>query len=185
MTDVKKKIKEYLESATKKNLNFMTLSCASFLDKRYSSLSFLNSKKKAEVKKKILDELKQLEAESSMELIEPKAPPPKKKRLLSFDIDGGEEIELVEGEGQAEREMKSFELEPKLTIEEDPLEWLKYRKQKYPLIFQLSRKYFSVMGTSTPAERVFSKMGRVLTKSRMSMKGDLFSSLMFLSDCNL
>ena len=54
--------------------------------------------------------------------------------------------------------VKSFELEPKLTIEEDPLEWLKYRKQKYPLIFQLSRKYFSVMGTSTPAERVFSKI---------------------------
>ena len=52
MTDVKKKIKEYLANATKKNLNFLILSCASFLDKRYSSLSFLNDKKKAEVKRK-------------------------------------------------------------------------------------------------------------------------------------
>ena len=184
VTDVKKKIKEYLAKATKKNLNFLILSCATFLDKRYSSMSFLDDKKKAEVKKKILEELHELEANASEEAVELKTPPPKKKRLLSFDIDGDLD-EIVEGEGQAERELKSFELEAKLTIGENPLEWWKGRRQKYPLMFQLARKYFCVMGTLTPAERVFSKMGRVLTKSRMSMKGDLFSSLMFLSDCNI
>ena len=116
MTDVKKKIKEYLANATKKNLNFLILSCASFLDKRYSSLSFLNDKKKAEVKKKILEDLQELEADAPEEAVELKTPPPKKKRLVSFDIDGDLD-EVVEGEGQAERELKSFELEARLTIE--------------------------------------------------------------------
>ena len=36
-----------------------------------------------------------------------------------------------------------------------------------------------------PAERVFSELGRVLEKRRLRMKDSLFSSLMFLSDCNL
>ena len=86
---------------------------------------------------------------------------------------------------QAEKEMKSFELEGKLIIDDDPLGWWKGRQSKYPLLSQLAKKYLCIMGTSTSAERVFSAMGRVLTKTRMRMSENMFSSLMFLSDCNL
>jgi hypothetical protein len=47
---------------------------------------------------------------------------------------------------------------------------------------RLARKYLAIMGTSTPAERVISRLGLVLTKTRSSMSGELFSKIMFLSD---
>ena len=68
---------------------------------------------------------------------------------------------------------------------EDPLLWWKGRMKRYPLMIQLARKYLPVQGTSTPAERVMSKLGKILTKARMRMKSDLFNALMFLSDCDL
>ena len=111
-------------------------------------------------------------------------PPSKKKKGFSMDIDGDSE-ELETGHTQAEREFKSFEGERKLDPTEDPFPWWNSRKAKYPLMSQQARKYLSVMGTSTPAERVFSELGRVLEKRRLRMKDSLFSSLMFLSDCNL
>ena len=47
-----------------------------------------------------------------------------------------------------------------------------------------SQFYFLVMqGTSTPAERVFSDMGTVLSKKRLAMTEENFEMLMFLSDC--
>ena len=83
------------------------------------------------------------------------------------------------------QEFRSYQKEGKLTIEENPILWWFNRKEEYPLMIKLARKYLCVMGTSTPAERVFSRMGRVLSKSRMAMSDKLFSTLMFLSDCNI
>ena len=158
------------------------LSKASYLDKRYSTLSFLPENKKESVKREILEELKELEAvwkESGSQ-----APQKKKKRFLCYDIDG-EDTSDNDNCNQAEKEMKSFDLEGKLNIDEDPFSWWRSRKAKYPLMVKLARKYLAVQGTSTPAERVMSKLGRVLDKRRMAMKSLLFSALMFLSDCSL
>ena len=44
----------------------------------------------------------------------------------------------------------------------------------------LLKIYFQA--TSTPAERVISRLGLVLTKRRLGMKGPLFSKIMYLSD---
>ena len=180
VTSLKREIRDYLFENTKKNLNFLALGCSSFLDKRWSTLSFLTDVKKKEVKAKIMSELQQLESEWEGHL----PPPPKKRKGLCMDIDGDSE-ELESGDSQAEREFKSFEAERKLDPNEDPFPWWMSRKAKYPLLSQLARKYLAVMGTSTPAERVFSQMGRVLEKKRLRMKDTLFSSLMFLSDCDL
>ena len=72
----------------------------------------------------------------------------------------------------------------RVSIRQNDQVWFNWKK-KYPLMLKLARKYLCVMGTSTPAERVFSKMGRVLSKTRMAMSDKLFSELMFLSDINL
>ena len=48
---------------------------------------------------------------------------------------------------------------------------------------RLSRKYLSVQGTATPAERIMSRLGEILNKRRQAMKGELFSKIMFLTDC--
>ena len=92
---------------------------------------------------------------------------------------------LFLGETKADQEFRSYQKEGKLTIEENPILWCFNRKEEYPLMIKLARKYLCVMGTSIPAERVFSRMGRVLSKSRMAMSDKLFSTLMFLSDCNI
>ena len=143
-------------------------------------MSFLSDVKKEEVKAKIMSELQQLELEWEGQL----PPPPKKRKGLCMDIDGDSE-ELEDGDTQAEREFKSFEAERKLDPNEDPFTWWMNRKAKFPLLSQIARKYLAVMGTSIPAERLFSQLGRVLEKRRLRMKDSLFSSLMFLSDCDL
>ena len=58
-------------------------------------------------------------------------------------------------------------------------------KRKSTSFAKLARKYFSIQGTSTAAERAMSNMGNVLTKKRLSMKQDLFNALMYLSDCDI
>ena len=175
--DVKKELSSYLREATIKNINVNALSKASYLDKRYSTFSFMPGKK-GEVRDQILSELKELELEFGVE-----NPQPKKRRLLSLDID--DDNNLYSGLSPAERELKLFDEEGKISSEENPMLWWKGRKNKYPLLARLARKYFSIQGTSTAAERVMSDMGLVLTKKRLRMKQDLFNALMFLSDCDL
>ena len=46
----------------------------------------------------------------------------------------------------------------------------------------LARKYMRVPGTSTQAERVFSWMGWLLNKRRLSMSGETVSMQHFLKD---
>ena len=62
------------------------MSCASYLDKRYSTLSFLKQDEIRHVKTKIRNELDILEVNWRASLT-PEHSRAKKKRLLSFDID--------------------------------------------------------------------------------------------------
>ena len=48
--------------------------------------------------------------------------------------------------------------EPTLDKELDPFGWWRNRKQKYPILMRLVRKYLCVPATSTQAEGVFSWM---------------------------
>ena len=72
--------------------------------------------------------------------------------------------------------------ERKLKSDADPFEWWRNQRWEYSLMAKLARKYLAVQGTSTPAERVISRLGAVLTKRRQSLTGELFSKMMFLSD---
>ena len=62
-----------------------------------------------------------------------------------------------------------------------PGSWWRLNKDKYPHVARLARKYLSVQGTSTPAERVMSDMGLILNKKRLSMSDDNFSRLVHLT----
>ena len=179
--EVKKELSDYLRNATIKNINVNALSKASFLDKRYSTFSFMPGKKK-DVREMILRELRDLqELDDAVGLDELRAV--KKRRLLSLDID--DDNNEFDNLSKAERELKLYDLEGKISSTENPLLWWKGRKEKFPLLAQLARKYLAIQGTSTAAERVMSTMGNILTKKRLRMKQDLFNSLMFLSDCDL
>lgn len=65
----------------------------------------------------------------------------------------------------------------------DPLAWWKQHQLKYPRLAVLARRYLSVISTSVPAERVFSKGGWTVNKRRCALSDESVSILVFLS-CN-
>jgi len=65
----------------------------------------------------------------------------------------------------------------------DPLSWWKEHEAKYPRLATLARRFLSVMATSVPSERVFSKSGWIANKRRCSLSDEKLSLLTFIS-CN-
>ena len=53
------------------------------------------------------------------------------------------------------------------------------------LVSKLACKYLCVLASSNQSERDMSKMGVILTRRRLQMKGQLFNMLMFFSDVNI
>ena len=69
-----------------------------------------------------------------------------------------------------------------METEKDSLDWWRAKKEEYPTLVRLARKYLCVPSTSTQAERVFSWMGWLLNKRRLSMSGETVSMQLFLKD---
>lgn len=52
---------------------------------------------------------------------------------------------------------------------------------EYPNLYEIAIKYLSIVGTSVPSERLFSKAGNILTEKRSRLSGTRLSKLIFLS----
>ena len=182
----KSDFKREMKTRCNSNLNRKTLIKASFLDKRFEKIEkFIEKREAEEVIKEIKSELDDIQAVQA-EVMEKndkennnEEPPKKKKRFLAVSISDSEDEEV----SNAEEEFLRYRAEPKLRSDGCPFEWWRSRKAEYPIMARLARKYLAVSGTSTPAERVISRLGLVLSKRRLRMKGELFSKIMFLSDC--
>lgn len=61
-----------------------------------------------------------------------------------------------------------------------PLKWWKSRAEVFPEISNLAEKYLSVMATSVPCERIFSKSGQLLNEKRSNLKASRVDKLLFL-----
>ena len=79
-------------------------------------------------------------------------------------------------------ELNRYQTEKKLTSDGDPLSSWRSHRAEYPVIARLVRKYLTVQGTSTRAERAISRLEIVLSKSRQAMSGPMFLKIMFLTD---
>ena len=66
--------------------------------------------------------------------------------------------------------------------DEDPLDWWRARKQNYPNMIQLVKKYLCIPATSTQAERAFSALGFLLNKRRLCLSGSNVNAQLFLHD---
>ena len=172
-----------LERRCDANLNQEVLRKASFFDKRYSNLKFLTEEERGVVLDEIRAELMDLEEKTKrQQLVEAGGDVnqnPPKRRKLGLGLSDSEDEEDVPS---AEAELASYQAERKLKTDGCPFGWWRDRRESYPYLSRLARKYLSVQATSTPAERVMSSMGIVLEKKRQSMTGELFSEIMFLSD---
>ena len=166
------------------NLNRKVLAKASFFDKRFEKIEkFLDEMESENVLSDIRSELYDLERSLEIENNDDRnnneeEPAKKKKRVLGTGFfDSDDEDDITAGE-----ELERYRRESKLKADACPFLWWRNRCKEYPLLARLARKYLAVSGTSTPSERVISRLGLVLTKKRLSMRGDFFSKVMFLSD---
>jgi len=80
----------------------------------------------------------------------------------------------------AENEINEYLALEEIPFDKDPYTWWNERKEKFPILSQLSRKILGIRAASTPSERLFSDAGNLLTVKRTRIKPDLFSRVMFL-----
>jgi hypothetical protein len=64
----------------------------------------------------------------------------------------------------------------------NPLMWWKHNAVHFPHLAQLARKYLCVPATSAASERLFSKAGRVITRTRAALHPSTASALVFLKE---
>ncbi|XP_011156674.1 zinc finger BED domain-containing protein 4 [Solenopsis invicta] len=70
---------------------------------------------------------------------------------------------------------------PLASLEDNPLEKWESMRLTYPSLYTIARKYLSIVGTSVPAERLFSKMGTATIQSRNQLSKKRLSKLLFLN----
>ena len=80
------------------------------------------------------------------------------------------------------KELENYIQEPKLPESLDPLcDFWKLQSSRFPRLAELARRYLIVQATSTPSERVFSKMGNTVSKKRGSLTANHTDQTIFLS----
>ncbi|KAL3066097.1 hypothetical protein OYC64_016110 [Pagothenia borchgrevinki] len=110
------------------------------------------------------------------------APPPKKKKqqemLLQSESDDEEEKEH-DGDS-AKKEMEQY-LRDTTKIQSGPLAWWKQNSDRYPKLAFAAKHCLCVPATSTPSERIFSKAGYIVNKTRSSLLPENVDKLIFLA----
>ena len=86
---------------------------------------------------------------------------------------------------QAKNENNDVKLDRYLSLTADiktnPLEWWKERQGQFPEYAQVAAEVLAIPATSTPSERVFSKAGLIVNKTRSSLKPKNVSTLLFIA----
>ncbi|XP_011865465.1 PREDICTED: zinc finger BED domain-containing protein 4-like [Vollenhovia emeryi] len=81
-------------------------------------------------------------------------------------------------------ELRQFLNQTVIKRTDDPLAYWYQVKTVYPNLYKIAIKYLSIVGTSVPSERVFSKAGNILTEKRNRLNAERLSKLIFLSSLN-
>lgn len=171
-------IRDFLQRC-RENLNFDLLKKATFLDPRFKSMKSIDQSQLEELKEEIKFELASLAGQDQVETKENPKKESKKRKRISLESDDEEDND----DFTVAKELEKYINEPKLHEDSDPLlDFWKIKKTKYPRLSILAKKYLSVQATSTPSERIFSKMGNVVNKKRNRITSAHTNETIFLSD---
>lgn len=77
-------------------------------------------------------------------------------------------------------DLKHYLNQPTLPLGEDILKFWDTREPIYPYLEKTVEPYLSMVATSVPSERLFSKAGQVMTDTRNRLTGDNLNKLLFL-----
>ena len=99
----------------------------------------------------------------------------------TFDNSVAQKNRIVSVQNSIHLKLDNYLKEPLLGRRQDPLIYWKDNVKKYSKMSILARKYFCVMATSVPAERVFSKAGELICKKRNRLKDTTVDKILFLN----
>ncbi|XP_071371643.1 E3 SUMO-protein ligase ZBED1-like [Centroberyx affinis] len=169
---------------------------SSALDQRFKQLKFLDKEKKDLVYIEVVrlaehlnqrQTVREVEGDlaASHEEEETAMPPPNKKKhqeivsmLMQTDSDDEEEEEH-DGDS-AKKEMEQY-LRDTTKVQSGPLAWWKQNSDRYSKLAFAAKHCLCVPATSTPSERIFSKAGYVVNKTRSSLLPENVDKLIFLA----
>lgn len=78
-------------------------------------------------------------------------------------------------------EVRAFVEEPLVKRSSNPLTWWQSRGVVYPRLYEVMMKRLCIVATSVPSERVFSKMGQIISERRHRFSSAKVSQLLFLN----
>ncbi|XP_060855185.1 zinc finger BED domain-containing protein 4-like [Metopolophium dirhodum] len=82
-------------------------------------------------------------------------------------------------------DLKHFLNQPTISLNENIIKFWNVHKTMYPHIAKVAEPYLSIVATSVPSERLFSKAGNIMSAKRNRLKGEKLQHLLFLSSLNL
>lgn len=164
-----KNIKKYYPTLTTESL------ISSILDPRFKKLDFASEAQQIDTKCH-LQELFENEKEyhqtiTTTPLTSQSKSSTKRKTLMA---------RLSKSNVVAINEVEEYLQLPEISLDLNPLMWWSTKKENFPILSGLARKYLAVSATSTASERLFSDAGNLLTNKRTRMKPKLFKQIMFL-----
>lgn len=77
-------------------------------------------------------------------------------------------------------ELRQYLNQPVISRHENPLRHWKSIKSAYPSLYKLAMKYLSIVATSVPSERLFSRAGAIKAENRSRLSGEHLNQLLFL-----
>ncbi|EXX64721.1 hypothetical protein RirG_140090 [Rhizophagus irregularis DAOM 197198w] len=150
----------------------------SVLDPRFKSLDFTSKNQQSNTKQRLnelfVNEKEKYQREISVSDLPKRSQvkPIKRKKSLMERLAKDTTVTLDE--------IAEYYKLPEIPLSSDPLAWWSEKKDSFPILSRLARKYLAVSATSTASERLFSDAGNLLTNKRTRMKPQLFKRIMFL-----
>lgn len=174
-------LKKRFDSIEKNHL----LCMASFLDPRFKNRGIVDDGALQECKREIelyISDMLVAEAATNVDSTVDAVPPVESESIWdSFDQLNEADILRTTPATTASMELRQYCNEPAIKRHDDPFEWWRTRELLYPRIAKLARKHLSLVATSVPRERVFSKAGEVLSKKRNRLGNDNCNRILFLN----
>ena len=88
--------------------------------------------------------------------------------------------DLLQYEEEVQGEYEKYFSLPTANRQTDPFIWWNHKKNEFPIMSILAKKYLCISATSVPSERLFSDVGNLITPSRNKLSPNIVSKIVFL-----
>lgn len=82
-------------------------------------------------------------------------------------------------------DLKHYLSQPTIPLNQNIFKFWEVHSAMYPYLKKIAEPYLSLVATSVPSERLFSKAGNIMTEKRNRLKGEKLQQLLFLSSLDL